>query len=435
LCLVIVGVLLVSAALGVIGKRLIGEGRIPAAAMISGLAPIRDLLVVRSGVDSWAPMLAALHQIEQHPEISVYQAVFFDRHMKFQYPLTSLLPFWAANSFGMNDRSILAALRFASWLAVCSMAGISAVMGVVLLGKYSVSGPPGSVARTIAIVGILLACFLFYPFMRGYELGQAQTFLALGFAIAFFCWIRGQHAVSGAILGALTLVKPQYGVILIWMILRRKTNAAASFLACAVAGLALSVVLFGWHQNIEYVKVLQVLSRQGESFYANQSINGILNRLLFNGTNLVFNEGGFPPFNVTVYIGTLLSSIAILGVALFFPWKSNRGTAADFACAGLAATMASPVAWDHHYGILFPIFIWLFFGPEMQLRSSLRAFALGTAYVLASNCLNIANLLARVPVLNLLQSYLFAAALIIFTLLLTSPLVKSRAVQSDVTVP
>jgi alpha-1,2-mannosyltransferase len=234
------GVLLFSVILGFVGKRIVNAGLIPPAAMISGLSPVGDFLKVRSGVDSWAPMLTALHQIEDHPETSVYQAVFFDRHKKFQYPLTSLLPLWAAQRIGLSDDKMLAALRIGSWLAVCCMAGISAVIGVVLLRAYSVSKPLGLMDRVTAVIGILFSCLLFYPFMRGYELGQAQTFLSFGFALAFLCWMLGKDHASGAILGGLALVKPQYAVILIWMVFRRKTNAAVGFLACAGLGLALS---------------------------------------------------------------------------------------------------------------------------------------------------------------------------------------------------
>src|SRR5665213_2289114 len=168
LYLATLGVLLLSVILGFVGKRIVNAGLLPPAAIISGLSPVRDFLVVRSGVDSWAPMLAALHQIEEHPETSLYQAVFFDRHQKFQYPLSSLLPLWIAQRIGLNDDGILWVLRIGSWLAVCSMAVISAIIGVVLLRAYSVSKPPGLIDRVTAVIGVLVASVLFYPFMRGY---------------------------------------------------------------------------------------------------------------------------------------------------------------------------------------------------------------------------------------------------------------------------
>ena len=419
LCLVS-AVLLLTLMLASIGKRIIASGRIPPAAMISGLSPIRDFVTVRSGVDSWAPMLAAMHQIEEHPDRSVYQTIFFERHIKFQYPLSSLLPLWAAYTIGLSDNSILALLRVATWIAVCIMAGVSAVIGVKLLKTFPAVTHLQPLDKGAAIVGIVISCVLFYPFMRGYELGQAQTFLSMGFAIALYFWMSGNYRVSGAIVGALVLVKPQYALILIWMILRKKTTAALAFLVCAAAGLLLSLLVFGWHQNMEYLRVLQSIGRQGESFYANQSVNGILHRMFGNGATLQFEEGSFAPFNRLVYLGTLISSALILGVALFFPTGVSRGTAADFSSIGLAATMASPVAWDHHYGILFPIFIWLFFGPETLRHSPLRTVALALAFILASDCLNVTNLLAGVPGLNLVQAYLFIAALVVFVLLATS---------------
>ena len=53
----------------------------------------------------------------------------------------------------------------------------------------------------------------------------------------------------------------------------------------------------------------------------------------------------------------LLSSVAILVLA-FVPWGAlRRPLDANFDLSAVlaAATMASPVAWEHHYGVFLPI--------------------------------------------------------------------------------
>jgi hypothetical protein len=349
----------------------------------------------------------------------VYQVLFFDTHTKFQYPLTSLLPLWALQNLGLSDNGIRTFLLIASLLALCAIAGVCVKMGISLFRQRQFSEPPNTRNQAVMAGAIVAGCFLFFPLTRGYELGQVQTFLSLGFAIAFDSWILEKEEVSGAVLGAMALIKPQSVIFLLWMLLRKRTRASLAFLISSVVGLLLSLMVFGWKQNAEYLRVLQVIGRQGEGYFANQSMNGLLNRLLFNGNNAHWEVHSFAPFHPVVYAGTLISSLVLLGLALFYRRNSSRSRAADFACIALVATMASPIAWEHHYGLLFPIFIWLIFSPETERDQPWRIVGIGIAYVLASTCLNTTMILASMPALNILQSYVFAAGLIVLGLLLT----------------
>ena len=271
-------------------------------------------------------------------------------------------------------------------------------------GQVSAAGAPAVTA----------ACLLFYPITHGLYLGQIQTILTFGFAAAFFCWISGREKASGAILGVMALVKPQYALFLLWAALRRRLGALASGIAAFVTGVLASCCVFGFHNNVDYLKVLHFIAMHGESYVTNQSMNGLLNRLLFNGSNLIWMENAFAPFNPIVFAGTILSSFALVGLSLFFPWGSSRKSGADdFACCLLVTTMASPVAWEHHYGILFPIFIWLWFRKPASAVSRSRVILIGLAYILASDNIKLLDGLASIPVLNIFQSCLYFGALLV----------------------
>jgi uncharacterized membrane protein YagU involved in acid resistance len=82
----------------------------------------------------------------------------------------------------------------------------------------------------------------------------------------------------------------------------------------------------------------------------------------------------------------------------------------------LSVTMASPIAWEHHYGIIFPIFAVLL---ASVIGHRTRLLLLAVSYVVISNFFPIANLLAP-TVFNLAQSYLLFAALIVLALLHTA---------------
>lgn len=119
------------------------------------------------------------------------------------------------------------------------------------------------------------------------------------------------------------------------------------------------------------------------------------------------------PYNAAVYILTLLTSVIIIGAALFPPGRRAAGTAVDLSLAALSFTIASPVAWEHHYGILAPIYAAT--APAMLAR---RIFGVWTApwlaasYLLTSNYIHAAREAADTP-FTPVQSYLFAGALML----------------------
>jgi predicted acyltransferase len=95
----------------------------------------------------------------------------------------------------------------------------------------------------------------------------------------------------------------------------------------------------------------------------------------------------------------------------------------------IVSTIASPVAWSHHYGILLPIFVWLWFSEYSEKNKGWNTVLLATAYVLIADRLVFMNLLWNIPVANLLQSYTyFGGILVLFLLTRThaSPLALPR---------
>jgi hypothetical protein len=97
--------------------------------------------------------------------------------------------------------------------------------------------------------------------------------------------------------------------------------------------------------------------RHGEAFYPNQSMNGLLNRLLFNGSALQFDPSSLAPFHPWVYAGTCLSFIVLVLTALVAPSSvGERGGTVDFCVVALSITLAPSIAWEHHYGVLLPIY-------------------------------------------------------------------------------
>jgi alpha-1,2-mannosyltransferase len=249
--------------------------------------------------------------------------------------------------------------------------------------------------------------------VKAFTLGQIQLWLDGMFALALLCWATGRKACGGLLIGLMCLIKPQYGLLLLWAVLRREWQFVVGCVGIMAVGLVGSVAVFGWANHVDYLRVLAFLSQHGEAYYPNQSINGLLNRLMSLAdpagyVSLEFRDHVFPTFNIWVYGGTLVTSLVIVSAALL-----PRGTAGDpdrtidLGTMALSATIASPIAWEHHYGILFPVFAVLL---ARWIGSRRRLLWLAASYVLISNFIPATNLLAG-TVFNVAQSYVLAAAL------------------------
>lgn len=372
-----------------------------------GLKPyLLSFLSDRQWTDSWAPMLTSLDYFRAHPALPIYDAPLYDTLI---YSLGSLLPLLALRRLGLSDAAMLRLLAISSWLAVVGVAVVTLLLARVLLHRR---GARLDVSSALAVV---LACLGFYPLMKGFALGNAQTFLSFGFALLLLLWTTGHDRFSGALAAVLAFVKPQYGLLLVWMVVRRRWGAAIAFLACSAVVLLLSVAVFGLHNNLDYLRVLAGLSRKAQSHYGNQSMFGTLNRALFNGENLGYEPHVYTPYIAWVYRVTVLTSLLLVGTVLLFPWGKLRGSAADLGAMGVASVAASPMAWEHHYGIVFALFAWAWFAFGCFQRR--RPWLLAMAAFLCCNALLATNYLAPLRGWNILQSYLYFGALLLLVVL------------------
>ena len=365
---------------------------------------------VQQGTDSWEPMLKSLDYFHTHPESPIYEARLYDTLI---YSLVSLLPLAVIEKMGITGDRMLRLLAWSSWLAVWFVGGISALLASRLLSRK------GAKLSVLSIISIFVACIFFYPLLKGYTLGNAQTFLTLGFTLLIYLWSTGREKSSGVVVAALAMVKPQYVLILLWMAVRKRWGAFWSGTIFAAVMFSISIMVFGWRNNLGYLPVLAGLSHKAQSHYANQSMFGTLNRMVFNGENLDYHPYVYTSYVPWIYYATVASSLFLAGLALFYPWGKFRGTTADIANMGIVSVAASPMAWEHHYGIVFPIFVWLWFSYGCWEQR--RTWLLGTAFFLCSSWLSVTTFLASKPGLNLLQSYIYFGALLLMFLLYRLP--------------
>lgn len=363
----------------------------------------------QSGEDSWMPMNRAL-DILLSSNTPVYEQLFFIEKIKFQYPLTSLIPLYFLRALIQSPSQVLFVLHTLSWLSIVATIyfvlriGVKATQdnGIVLTRKY----------RNAFMLLMILMVLHFYPVIKGFALGQLQVIINLLVTAALWNWMQQKKRTAGVLIALAVLCKPQYGLLLLWAAIRKEWRFAIGMSVVLVIGGFTALWLFGFEQNIAYLKVLSHISRIGEGFYANQSMNGVLNRWLFNGNNLYWDAKGFAPFHPVVYYGSLLVTVTLLLSAFILPVRAGaKSTYWDIGIMMLSATAASPVAWEHHYGVVIGLFAAAL--PFMWTKLPKTIWVLALAYLLVSNCLIITNVFAQYPIINITQSYLYVGVLLL----------------------
>ena len=106
--------------------------------------PTRAWLELRQESDSWGPMEQAFELVERpQPAKPLYEKIFFERRVKFQYPPSSLLPFWLMSKLLPREQwpDALNAVSLLAFLAV-SIAASAALLA------FSLARLGGKAART-----------------------------------------------------------------------------------------------------------------------------------------------------------------------------------------------------------------------------------------------------------------------------------------------
>ena len=380
------------------------------------------LLQVKGQEDSWKVMGHALDYLNAATDRPVYTEMLHHQGIKFYYAPTSLIPF--ATLRQVIAQTSLSQKRGFAILGIALVFSISAAVGAILARELG-----GRLDAEIFALSIV-ATITFYPVVWGFTLGQNQIWIDALFVFAFLAWLTGRRAVSGVLVGLMCLIKPHYGLFVLWAGIRREWCFAGTLLATLAVGIALSLAVFGVANHVDYLGTLAFLSQRGEAYYPNQSINGLLNRILglwepgaYN--NLHWRGSDFPPYSSLVHLGTLLTALAILGAAIFV---KERDQVLGFCIMALSITIASPIAWTHHYGLLLPIYA-IAFARFLDDHKALIWLVL--SYAMTSNLWATTKVFADTPI-NFVQSYVLFGALILLVVLYrayTSDLVVSSAVS------
>jgi alpha-1,2-mannosyltransferase len=383
------------------------------------------------GGDSWGAIGYALHHLDTRGVDEFYETLYYKAGHQFIYSPLSLIFFRLTQFPPMIDWYSATRMNSVSWWVMLAMI---LVMTLIVRQSSVKFGPSNTAPNLVQTIGMAIlsaiAISTFFPILGGFRNGQIQTWLDFLAMLSLLLVILERRILAGASIGLACIIKPQLAILFLWAAARRDWWFLIGGLLVVGAFGTASLIAYGWRIHLDYASLLLFLSRRGESYVGNQSINGLLNRMFFLGPNVVFEPTHTQIiYNVWVHAATTISSAIMILGAIFI--KSPRDTFAgvlDFCTVILVATLASPVAYTHHYGLVLPIF-WL---ALLKLRSDEKNQVvlyclLGLSFGLLANYFQILSAVADSH-WNFLQSLPMFSAFILLGLLLRLRLSRPESV-------
>ncbi len=361
------------------------------------------------GTDSWGQMATALAEFHAHPDAALYHRVYLGRHIRFPYPPTSLLVTEATEHVGLGFRCL-------NLMSVFAVYGTVALVAILLVHGFGDEPTTADRDERFVLSALaFVATLTFYPVVKGFALGQIQTWINFVLGLVMWLWIAGREGTAGAFAAIAALLKPHYGLLLLWGATRRRWGFCIAFAVVGLTCLAVSLWIFGLGNHVDYLWMLSYAGSHGESYVANNAVNGFLHRLMFNGDNLAWHEDRYPPLHPVVAGVTALVSATLVSLCLVWRRRgASAGGSSDLMIAILTCVMASPIAWEHHYGILLPIYAAI---VPVVFRASRGAVGwLAVSYAFASTYLGVTRLAADTYI-NFVQSSLLVGATIVLVVL------------------
>jgi hypothetical protein len=143
------------------------------------------------------------------------------------------------------------------------LASAAMLLGAGELMARALGGLPDTRERLLGAAYILLYAptILLIP-----TAGNSTAPVVLGYALAFWLFVRGREGWGGAALCLTVLVKPQLAFLTLPLLLYKKRwRAAAAYLATAGAALALSLVATGWHTFVNFYQMDRTTASMADS--------------------------------------------------------------------------------------------------------------------------------------------------------------------------
>lgn len=223
-----------------------------------------------------------------------------------------------------------------AFIAFSAVAGLLTLAGIVFV-VASVR------ADWWAVPALALALLGSFPTLVALtSKGQLGPPLLFPLAVAWWLLTRRHRAAAGVALGIAFAVKLFVGLFLPVLLLARRTRAAASMAATAAGIYLAGIVVFGWDQYVENVRLIREETFHLASWAGNLSILGTASRLA-NGV-----EGAVLPLS---HPGVLVPTLAVVAWVCWAAWR-GRSAGELMAVTVVGMLLVAPLAWYYYLPLL-----------------------------------------------------------------------------------
>ncbi len=210
--------------------------------------------------------------------------------------------------------------------------------------------------RASRLTGIIILVVAISPLLRrSIRTGQLSPLIALCFGCALIAFVRHQDLRGGAAIALGGTAKILPGVLVALAIILRRRVMLGWFAGLAGGGFFVSIVLMGWEVHREFFIEIAPTLRESSPWRGNQSLAGMLLRVmdaerLAPGLALALTAGGF---------------LLLAGACLLIVRRRTEISDSPSTCMAAAASlilpllMFGPIAWEHYYVYLCPLWGWL----------------------------------------------------------------------------
>jgi len=284
-------------------------------------ADIRDTLQhepTPRSADSWIP---GLNQIERTSERRVESEPWAQAHPASMTLLLALFVPW------LHVRLIQLVFGFAS---------LAALAGTVRLLSKGLNFTPRLAA---VLFWGLVGWFPFWMVIRNGQVGMFLTFLM---TLSWYYLRQERNLAAGISLGVATALKLFPGLILVYLLFRRRKAFWPGAIAAATL-LFFSFSLVGWHNTLDYFRVVHFVQDYYRDYKANLSLLSVFT--------------GIAPLARFAPILAQVAFVAILGLLLYTVTRKSRDAGPvtldlEYAMFMALLPVLSPVSWDHYLVIL-----------------------------------------------------------------------------------
>lgn len=319
----------------------------------------------RSFLGDPGPSIAAAGKLRDDPRAAIYPHD-LSIGSAFIYPPIAARPY--APLAGQRPSLVRASLSKVS-------RALFVVVVALLVALLTVRRRP----RVLELVAAVLGALAFFPLVHAVQLNQATLAVTALVGVAFVGLVVERPVLAGLALGVACAVKPHLVLVLPLLVFHAR-RAVFAALAAGAALLTLSLVYAGVHNHVVYAtSVLPTLSR-GYAYFANQSANGLYQRLFIDSDIGVFV---LPPAYLPVQALTLGTAVAGYAAAVFVVHRARaRADLAPLvlAFAWLVGTLISPIGWQHHFAPALFVFALLRRDRTVSTPLAALSFVLLGAY-------------------------------------------------------